>query len=60
MKKSKKPDTGIVRYCGEMIVADIFGYLVVGAIPHELISTDIPYFEMICAIFVPLASALGI
>lgn len=59
MRKLKKPDTGYVRYCGEIIVADILGYLVVGAIPKELLPNEIT-FQILCAVLVPLACGIGV
>ena len=58
MRKHPQPETSYVRNFGYIIVADILGYLVIGALPTEFI----PEFErrMLVAILVPLAVAYGI
>ncbi|XP_023229256.1 dnaJ homolog subfamily C member 22-like [Centruroides sculpturatus] len=57
MRKYPTPPSSTVRYCGMMIVADAFGYLVLAAIPEELLPEFLLPFS---TIFVPLAVALGV
>lgn len=57
MLKHEKPPTGYFRYFGQMFVADTFGYLITGAVPRELLPERV--FQLITALGVPLASALG-
>ena len=57
MRKTSQPPTSFARHFGAIIIADILGYLVIGAIPPN-------YFgelqtKIILAIFVPLACAIG-
>ena len=58
MSRHKKPESGIVRYMGQIIVADIFGYLVVGALPVELLHQKI--LIGLQALLVPLGVAIGV
>ena len=58
MRKSPQPPTSWVRSAGYIIVADILGYGVLGAIPSEVF----PEFfrRILLAILVPLAVSLGV
>ncbi|XP_013782612.1 dnaJ homolog subfamily C member 22-like [Limulus polyphemus] len=57
MKKDDKPSSSFVRYCGQLIVSDAFGYLVLAAIPSEHVPD---WSHPLLAVFVPLAVAIGI
>lgn len=63
MKSQLKPSFGIIRYFGAIIVADILGYLVMGAIPHELFhssgTSSNPHSIVLAALLVPAACATG-
>lgn len=63
MRKQSKPSFGIVRYFGAIIVADILGYLCMGAIPHELIdisgTSDNLISRLLITFLVPLGCAVG-
>ena len=63
MKQQPKPSYGIIRHFGTIIVADILGYLVIGAIPHELWSengtSDNLFSRMVITLLVPIACAVG-
>ena len=57
-KRYPKPQSSWARDAGAIIVADIFGYLVMAALPNELIpEVVIPYLT---ALLVPPAIAVGI
>ncbi|KAI1291904.1 DnaJ -like protein subfamily C member 22 [Halotydeus destructor] len=58
MKKCSKPTASLARHCGTIIIADILGYLFIGAIPTDLL----PEYSLkyICAIVAPLGVALGV
>ncbi|GBN25954.1 DnaJ subfamily C member 22, partial [Araneus ventricosus] len=58
MRKNPKPSAGTVRYFGQVTVSDAFGYLVIGAIPKELIPEM--FVPIISAITVPFAVACGV
>lgn len=57
MRKHSTPQSSTVRYCGQMIVADTFGYLMLAALPEEFIPEWLLPFSMFP---VPLAVALGV
>ena len=59
MKRYTKPPTPFIRHSATIIVADILGYLTIGAIPVELFS-DQSFLPYIHAIIAPLAVAIGI
>ena len=63
MKRQPKPSFGIIRYFASIIVADILGYLVMGAIPHELFdssgTSDNLYSRLLISLLVPFGCALG-
>lgn len=57
MRKFSRPPSSLVRYCGTIIIADILGYLVIGALPVELLpEKSLPH---LCALLAPLAVAIG-
>lgn len=57
MKKKEPPPSTWVRHCGAIIVADILGYLVIGAIPIDHVPEELlPY---LCALLAPMAVAIG-
>ncbi|GFT80330.1 dnaJ homolog subfamily C member 22 [Nephila pilipes] len=58
MRKYPKPPSGTVRYFGQVTVSDAFGYLVIGAIPRELLPEMLIPF--ISSIFAPIAVAVGV
>lgn len=58
MMKNEKPPTGYFRYFGQMMVADTFGYLIINALPKELISDQVIQFS--AAFTAPGACALGV
>ena len=64
MRQKSKPSFGIVRYFASIVVADILGYLVMGAIPHEWFSVDDTSDNIISrllnSILVPVAIAIGV
>ena len=64
MKRQQKPSYGIIRHCATIVVADILGYLVIGALPHELwsetASTDNVISLIAIALVAPLGCAIGI
>ncbi|RWS30112.1 dnaJ subfamily C member 22-like protein [Leptotrombidium deliense] len=60
MRKDKKPNSGIIRHSAAVIIADVLGYLVIGAIPDELIPNSDLYKPYICALTVPFAVAIGV
>lgn len=63
MRRQPKPSFGIIRFLASVIVADILGYLVMGAIPHELFSdsgsSDNLISRVLTTLFVPLGCAIG-
>jgi DnaJ homolog subfamily C member 22 len=59
MKKHPKPPTGFVRHAATIIVADILGYLVIGAIPVEILPYGNVLLPYLCALLAPLAVAIG-
>lgn len=63
MRRQSKPSFGIIRYFGAIVVADILGYLVMGAIPHELIdslgASENLYSSILNAVLVPFGCAIG-
>ncbi|RWS07939.1 dnaJ subfamily C member 22-like protein [Dinothrombium tinctorium] len=60
MRRQAKPSSGIVRFCAAIIISHIFGYLVIGAIPEELIPRIDFFKAYICSMSVPLAVAIGV
>src|SRR5699024_7611818 len=64
MNIQPKPSFGIIRYFAAVIVADILGYLVMGALPHEFLNnsnfaSDSLESRILIALLVPFACALG-
>lgn len=58
MRRNPKPPSNTVRHAATIIVADILGYLAVGAIPNELLpNPDIAKY--LSALIAPLAIAIG-
>lgn len=58
MRKVPKPPSSIVRHCGTIIIADILGYLVIGALPVDYLpEKSLPYF---CALLAPMGAAIGV
>lgn len=58
MRKNDKPPSTFVRLCGMIIVGDVFGYLVLAAIPTELFSETV--LTYLYALLVPLGVSLGV
>ncbi|KFM68877.1 DnaJ-like protein subfamily C member 22, partial [Stegodyphus mimosarum] len=58
MRKHDKPPIGSVRYFGQIMVADAFGYLILGAVPRELVPEN--FTRIIFAFLIPFSSALGV
>ena len=57
MRTMSKPPSGLIRHGGTIIIADILGYLVIGAIPVDhLPDKTLPHF---CAALAPLGVAIG-
>lgn len=63
MRKQAKPSYGIIRFIASVVVADVLGYLVKGAIPFELLSEDgsedSVAARILTSLFVPFGCALG-
>lgn len=58
MRKNKTPPSSTIRHCGTVIIADVLGYLVIGAIPVDhLPPNSLPY---ISALLAPLGVAIGL
>lgn len=64
MRKNPKPPNGVVRHATTIMIADILGYLVIGALPKELILDyhliDVPLISVINALLAPIAVAIGL
>lgn len=58
MRQYPQPPTGTVRFCGQMLVSDVFGYLVIGAIPRQLLPEML--IPIISSVVVPIAAASGV
>jgi len=58
MQLNPQPPISSVRNFGFIVVADLLGYLVIGALPEELIPLSVR--TIIITAFVPLAVAIGI
>lgn len=59
MRKQSQPPVSWARSCGSIIVADILGYLVIGAIPNDLVP-EYPHKAIIVALLAPPACAIGV
>lgn len=57
MRKYPIPPSSTVRYCGQVLVADAFGYLTLAALPKDYIPE---HLLPLAAIFTPLFVAIGI
>ncbi|GFX40362.1 dnaJ subfamily C member 22 [Trichonephila clavipes] len=55
MRKYPKPPVGTLRYFGQMMVSDAFGYLVIRAIPQQLLPEML--IPAISSALVPIAAA---
>ncbi|KAF7488901.1 DnaJ -like protein subfamily C member 22 [Sarcoptes scabiei] len=65
MRKDPRPSFGYVRFAASVTLADILGYLIIMAIPHELfVNADNPSENLVSRIliclFVPLACTVGV
>lgn len=59
MRRNKVPSSGFARNSAKVIIADILGYLVIGAIPTELLPESDLLFRLLCATLAPFAVAVG-
>ncbi len=59
MRKHPKPSNGFIRHSATIIIADILGYLVISAIPLELLPQNRYLLPILMAIVSPLAVAIG-
>lgn len=59
MRKQSQPPVSWARSCGSIIVADILGYLVIGAIPNDLVP-EYPHKAILVALIAPAACAVGV
>lgn len=63
MRQQTRPSFGFIRLFGSIVVADVLGYLVIGAIPHELFdengSSDNIVSRVLVSLLAPFACALG-
>lgn len=60
MRRHARPPTGFVRHAATVIIADILGYLLIAAIPLELIPNATYVVPYINAILAPVAVAIGL
>ncbi|GFR21748.1 dnaJ subfamily C member 22 [Trichonephila clavata] len=58
MRQHPKPPIGTLRYFGQMMVSDAFGYLVIRAIPQQLLPEML--IPAISSALVPIAAASGV
>ena len=59
MKQKAQPPVSWARSCGSIVVADILGYLIIGAIPSEFLP-EYPHKAILVAILAPVACAVGV